>query len=331
MKILFRYVHMVCFWVRKPTGAHQTLSRSIHLGGSAINRMIPAHCADVGVKETDIPLTEEGLRRYFIGRMSYSRTKFYVLKNGEEWAVVKVAKEKRTNLFSPITEMKVLSLPDRTEFVGRPDLDVLDIGGLLRIQAEHPGKLVIVQGRFEHVSFVDVPLPAKIGLIDVVPPEPSKLETLIGQLVGDESEIIDLRTKKIDLSHIVQDIPPEDLIFLPCRVTDREMRDVCSGREALFLDKSPDVDGSRLSSSHLIGCSLSSRIFKELYSFEPRLHNICPRGFCESEEIGLPTIARCCKVKSGVQVDGDTVFLPWGANLCEVSEALRIALGKLQA
>lgn len=225
--------------------------------------------------------------------------------------------------------MEVISLPDRTEFLNRPKLDVLDIGALLRIQAKYPGWLVIVQGRFEHVSFVDVPLPARIGLIDVVPPEPSKLETLIDQLVDGNSNILDLKTMKIDLTHLVEDIPPDALILLPCRATYRETTSICDGREALFLDQSPELDKSRISSSHLIGCSLSSRIFEELYSAEPKLHNICPRDMAEFKGMGIPTIARCCKVKSGIQVDGDNVFLPWGANRCEVSEALRIALGKL--
>lgn len=290
--------------------------------------MIPAHCADVGVKEVDIPLTEESLRSYFIGRSSYCRTKFYALMNGGKWAVVRVEKEQRKNLFSPVRDIEVVSLPERTVFSDNPEIDVLDIGELLRIQAGHPGQLVIVRGRFEHVSFIDVPLPARIGLIDVVPPDPSKLELLVSQLTCNSEDIIDLEIVKIDLSHIIDEIPKGETVLFPCRAT-YGVTDICDGRETLFLDQSPEIDKSVLSSSHLIGCSLSSRIFQELYSTEPQLHNICPRDLAEAEETGIPTITRCCKVKSGVQVDGDYVYLPWGANRCEVSEALRIALGKL--
>jgi hypothetical protein len=42
---------------------------------------------------------------------------------------------------------------------------------------------------------------------------------------------------------------------------------------------------------------------------------------------GIPTISRCCKIKKDVEVDDDLILVPWGANVCEVAEALRIALG----
>lgn len=149
--------------------------------------MIPQHCGDVGVEEVSFPLTEENLRKHFLGRRSYTRTKFYAVTNGKDWAVVQVSKKPTKDLFQPVQGVNILSLPDRTSFVHEPGLDVLHIGNLLKVQSRHRGRLVVFKGRFEHVSFVDVPLPAKIRIVDIIPPAPSKLVVLVRELVGEDS------------------------------------------------------------------------------------------------------------------------------------------------
>jgi len=286
--------------------------------------MIPRHCGDVGVAEVQFDLTEQNLRKHFAGRRSYTRTKFYAVTNGREWSVVQVSKKPTKKLFQSIESVKVVSLPERTRFVREPELDVLDMGHLLKVQSRHPGKLVVFQGRFEHVSFVDVKLPAKIRIIDVVPPSPSKLETLIRDLLGAEKKSLSIDTKLVDIAQLTKE-NQEGTLIMPCRASYEGISGKPKGKR-FYLDQAPPLTEEQVRDSLLVGCPLSARIFEELYKAKPRLANICVRETVMVSASDPPTIARCCKVKEGVEVDGRMVLVPWGANFCEVAEALRIAL-----
>jgi hypothetical protein len=287
--------------------------------------MIPQHCGDVGVAEVSFPLTEESLRKHFLGRRSYTKTEFCAVKNGRDWAVIQISKKRTKNLFQPIEDIRVLSLPERTFFVHEPDLDVLHIGNLLKVQSRHPGKMVVFQGRFEHISLVDVKVPARIRLIDIVPPNPSKLETIVKELVGESSSLMKIDVELIDISDLVKETKA-DVVLLPCRSSYDGMADKIGKRERYFLDQAPELSAKQIKSSLLVGCPLSARIFEEIYGAKPNLANICVRESVKSKD-GIPTISRCCKIKKDVDVDDGLILVPWGANVCEVAEALRIALG----
>jgi len=286
--------------------------------------MIPRHCGDVGIAEVAFQLTESNLKLHFVGRRSYTRTKFYAATNGRDWAVVQVSKKAAKSLFQPIESVKIVSLPERTCFVCEPELDVLDLGNLLRIQSQHPGKLVVFKGRFEHISFVDVKLPARIRIIDTVPPRPSKLDTLIRSLIGADSSILSIELRLVDIAQLAKN-DHDGMLILPCRASYEGVPQK-PATEIRYLDQAPPLTEEQVRSALLIGCPLSARIFEELYGAKPRLANICVK---ESAKVGaseVPTISRCCKVKEGVEVDGRMILVPWGANVCEVAEALRMAL-----
>jgi len=308
-----------------PSERGQKLSESqiIRLKRSIFSRMIPRHCGDVGVAEVSFKLTEKNLREHFTGRRSYTRTKFYAVTNGDDWAVIEVSKKITKKLFQSVESIKVLSLPDRTRFVHEPELDVLDIRNLLDVQHRNKGKLVVFKGRFEHVSFVDVKLPAKVRVIDVVPPNPPKLDVLIKELAGKNS-LLKIDTEVIDIAEMIAG--KERDAMLPCRASYEGMSKRSKWK---YLDQAPTLSEGQVRSSLLVGCPLSARIFEEIYGSKPKLANICAR---ETVEVGArdpPTISRCCRVKEGVEVDGRMIIVPWGANICEVAEALRIALGML--
>ncbi|MDH4123467.1 MAG: hypothetical protein OEV21_05245 [Thermoplasmata archaeon] len=290
--------------------------------------MIPRHCGDVGIAEVDFPLEEKRLIDHFLHRKSYTRTKFYAVTNKKDWAVVQIFKKQTKNLFQKVEEVKVLSLPDRTRFIIESNLDVLQIGHLLAVQAEHPKDLIIVQGRFDHVSFIDVRLPAKIRVVDVVPPNPSKLQSIIKDFLGTSSNIIKIDLQLINIERLAEEIVGDKLI-LPCGSAYDDLVKTTK-KELLFLDRAPDLSKKDIMSAEVIGCSLSKRIFEELYGSAPNLHNMCPKEseFVTNNEI--PTISRCCKVKNGVEIDGNWVSVPWGADLCEVGEAIRIVLSMNQ-
>jgi hypothetical protein len=285
--------------------------------------MIPRHCGDVGVAEVPFELTEKNLKKHFLGRRSYTKTTFYAVTNGDEWAVIQVSKAPTKNLFQPIESVKIVSLPARTRFVHEPKLDVLDIRNLLEVQSRNKGKLVVFQGRFEHVSFVDVKLPAKIKIIDVIPPKPPKLEVLIRELVG-KNALLKIETEVIDISELVADEKAE--VIMPCRASYEDIFEK-SKRKWRYLDQAPALSERQIHSSLLVGCPLSARIFEELYGSRPKLANICARENMKRGAKEPPTIVRCCKVKEGVEIDGKMILVPWGANICEVAEALRISLG----
>ncbi len=288
--------------------------------------MIPQHCADVGIEEVNFSLSERNLREHFIGRSSYARTKFYVVSNGKEWAVIQPFKIRSADLFQKIKDVQIVSGPDRTRFLNEPDLDVLRVGDLLRIQSMYPKDLVVVKGRFEHISFVDVRLPAKIRIIDTVPPIPSKLEILLQDIIGEDSSLLNIEVRRIDIDQLIAELIDER-IMLPCRgVSYKVIDEATEGRATLFLDSPSELSKDEAESIALVGCSLSGRIFEELYGKRPRLINICSRETMTIDEDDPPTISRCCKIKNGAEVEGRGIFVPWGANLCDIAEALRFAL-----
>jgi hypothetical protein len=135
---------------------------------------------------------------------------------------------------------------------------------------------------------------------------------------------------KIDVELInILDLVKEakaDVVLLPCRSSYDGTADKVGKRKQYFLDQAPELSEKQIKSSVLVGCSLSARIFEEIYGSKPNLANICAREFMKAKD-GIPTISRCCKIKKEVDVDGDLILVPWGANVCEVAEALRIALG----
>jgi len=287
--------------------------------------MIPQHCGDVGVAEVSFLLTEENLRKHFLGRRSYTKTQFCAVKSGKDWAVIQISKKRTKNLFQPVESIRVLSLPGRTCFVHDPDLDVLHIGNLLKVQSRHPGKMVVFLGRFEHISFVDIKVPARIRLIDVVPPNPSKLESIVKELVGESLSLLKIDVELINILDLVKETKA-DVVLLPCRSSYDGIVDKAGKRKHYFLDQAPELSEKQIKSSVLVGCSLSARIFEEVYGSKPNLANICVRDSTKAAD-GIPTISRCCKIKKDVDVDDDLILVPWGANVCEVAEALRIALG----
>jgi len=288
--------------------------------------MIPRHCGDVGIADVKFSLTESNLKKHFLHRKSYTRSKFYVVNNGEDWAVVQVEKKPTRNLFQTIDSVKVLSTPDRTRFVKEPDIDVLQIGHLLRVQSRHPQDLIIIQGRFDHISFIDVRLPVMIGLVDVVPPRPSKLQSFIKNMLGDEASMLNMVTHLIDIEEIAETATGKKLM-LPCGSTYDDFIKKTK-KQIFFLDKASKLSKADLSSIDLIGCSLSKRIYEEIYGQQPKLFNICPKESELAKKYDLPTISRCCKIKNDVEVDGNWISVPWGADICEVGEAIRIALSK---
>ena len=75
--------------------------------------IVPLPYRAVSVQSYDGPMTKEALIECFLGRETYRRTEFIVLRGGDDqYAVIAVDARDREPLFSPITHVEVLALPE---------------------------------------------------------------------------------------------------------------------------------------------------------------------------------------------------------------------------
>src|SRR5262245_52119740 len=73
---------------------------------------VPLPYRGVSVQAYNEPLTEQGIVASFLGRETYRRTEFIVLKaDDERHAIIAVDASNREDLFAPIVHVEVLALP----------------------------------------------------------------------------------------------------------------------------------------------------------------------------------------------------------------------------
>ena len=73
----------------------------------------------------------------------------------------------------------------------------------------------------------------------------------------------------------------------------------------------------------LIGCERSLQFHRHFYGDEPERVDLCPRNRAVTFAAAGKVLTKCCLIERGLEVDGDTAVVPWGANLDEVREGLR--------
>lgn len=275
--------------------------------------MIPDHCKDVSVRHVNFKLTEENIASHIKGKKAYTRTDHIILLNGNDAAILRVIKAGGKELFRPIVNYEIIALPEETVFVRDEKVDVLNPSHMARIASEYPDKIVVVEGLFNHVSYIKDLKPLKLRVLDVVPPYPSKMSFLVERALS--SGMIDIPVltveQEIDLNELAKNSDSPGIIF-PCAASGLR-----SNKKSFFLDAAPgniDVE------CDLIGCSLSRRIYRALYKKDIRLINICPWDLAPRD--GIPTIVKCCKVKEGHVIDGNIIVVQWGATVREVIEAI---------
>ena len=156
--------------------------------------VVPLRYREVAFTAVDVPLSQDALAGLLMGREAYRRTRFIVAHGQAGVALVKVAKQSDEPLFSPIVAAELLAGPEETAFVTAPGTDVGVPSQLGRVAAQlAPGaKCVVVQGLYEHVSFILNPRPVQVRVVDVAPPYPAKL--------------VDQASRMAD---IAEDLPPD--------------------------------------------------------------------------------------------------------------------------
>ncbi len=278
--------------------------------------LVPLPYRNVSVQPYDGPMTEGGIADRFLGRETYRRTEFVVLRSpDDEHAVIAVSARDRQPLFAPIDHVEVLALPDACAYVRDPDTDCANRSALAALARRHDlgrDRTLICEGRYDHVNFIHHPDPFLLKIVEVAPPEPPKLFDLVCHVLGyaDLPPIIPL-LERIDLKELARDVTPRAFL-VPCR--SGGLDDL--GAPVHYLDERPPA---RLGWT-LIGCERSLQFHRHYYGDEPPRVEMCPRVIAGRRS--EPTILKCCLLEFDIEREGDLLIVPWGADLRMIERAL---------
>jgi len=280
-----------------------------------LRNLIPLPYRRVSVQRVSIPLDEDTIREYLLGKEAYRRTEYIVLRGEAGEAVVRVEKADPEPLFSPITAVDVLALPDTCVWVEDPQVDTGSPSAMaskaralgLDVQAT-----LIVEGLYGHVNFLHHPDPLVIRVFEVVPPEPPKLLALAQKALSYATDLppILLEPELVDLTTMALAHSAAAYLF-PCRASG-----LVGPGATYYLDERPPRQDWLL-----IGCERSRQIHRHFYGDEPPSVEMCPRRLLPSGN-GL-TLLKCRLLESDIEVEGDTAVVPWVATLQQVEQGLR--------
>ena len=271
----------------------------------------------VSVVDVDVALTEEALVALLVGREAYRRTRYIVARRDGDVAVLEVHKRSDGPLYSPIVDVRVLATPDECAVVRDPGVDISVPSQLAEAAARAPGtRGVVIEGRYSYIGFILDAAPARIRVVDVIPPAPAKLVDQVRRVmaIADDLPPVQIDVELVRLRGLAADATSSSVLFA-CRASGL----VVDGAAVAYLDERPPrADWS------LVGCARSREIHRWFYGDEPATVDTCPR-----ERLGAsssPTLVRCCLLEQGIDREGSTVVVPWGANLTEVRLGLTAAL-----
>ena len=273
--------------------------------------IVPLPYRGVSVQAYDGPMTEHGIASHFLGRETYRRTEFIVLRaSGGGHAVIAVDAADREPLFAPIEHVEVLALPDTCFYVRDPQTDCANRSALAALATQHAigkNRTLICEGKYHH------PSPFVLKVVEVAPPEPPKLFDLVCHVLSYANlpPILPV-LERIELKELVQDISAPAFL-VPCRSGGLE--DL--GAPIYYLDERP----AERHDWTLIGCERSLQFHRHYYGDEPPRIEMCPRVIAGSR--GEPTILKCCLCEFDIEREGEVMVVPWGANLSMIERALR--------
>ena len=279
--------------------------------------VVPLPYRGVSVQAYHGPLTADGIASHFLGRETYRRTEFIVLKGPDgAYAVIAVDAVDREPLFAPIEHVEVLALPDTCFYVRDPQTDCANRSALAALAAHHSigkDRTLICEGKYDHVNFIHHPNPLVLKVVEVAPPEPPKLFDLVGHVLSyaDLPPIIP-ELERIELKELVRNVPAPAFL-VPCR--SGGLGDL--GAPVYYLDERP----AERRDWTLIGCERSLQFHRHYYGDEPPRVEICPRLIAGARK--TPTILKCCLWEFDIERQGEIMVVPWGANLSMIEQALR--------
>lgn len=261
-----------------------------------------------------VELEERALRRHFLGREIYRRTRFVVARRDEQTAVLAVARDSETELFSPVVDVTLLAGPADCVYLHEPNTDTAIPSALAAAAAAAaPGaRAVVVQGRYAHVNFVLDPRPLRIVVREVVPPKPPKLLDQARRVLAVTEDLppIELVVSVVDLTDLAASHPAEHYL-LPCRGSGGRI----SGATVSYLDERPDP-----AEWTLLGCTRSQQIHRWFYGRDAPTVDFCPRR--SAAPASGPVLTKCCLQEEHLEHGDGWVSVPWGSSLENVREAL---------
>lgn len=277
----------------------------------------------LSLQEVDVPLTGSGVRGYLLGREVYRRTDYLALRHGSRVALAAVRKASTEPLFSPVVEARLLAGPEEVAWIESPATDVGNATALATAARPHLAdgiRAYVVRGRYEHVNFIWQPVPLRVRVVEVVPPEPAKLWDQARRVVAFDEDLppVELDLDAVSIGDLAAGHPAAEYL-LPCRGSGADL----PGRVA-FLDTRPA--GRR--DWTLVGCERSMQFHRHFYGDEPEQVDLCPlRRVDDGTGDGRPVLVKCCLRERGVEVADGVAVVPWGADLDEVRAALRALAG----
>ena len=262
-------------------------------------------------------MSEKAIQSYLLGKEAYRRTEFIVLEgSNHEYAVVAIQKSDYQPLFSNITHVEILGLPENCIYVKDSSVDCANRSALAEVAFRNQVKkdgICIVEGKYDHINFICRPDPLVLQVLEVEPPSPPKLHNMVIQVLS-YADLPPIRAelKTIDVRELCSSVDPE-CYLLPCRSGGMDQLQ----KPVYFLDERPEQRKNWV----LIGCERSLQFHRHYYEDEPPRVEMCPRKLRQNNEV--PTLLKCCLLEFEIERDGDVMVVPWGADLAMVEQALR--------
>ncbi len=279
--------------------------------------IVPIPYRKTSVQQYAGEMSEKAVRSYLLGKEAYRRTEFTVLKGvNQDYAVAAIQRSDDQSLFSEITHVEILGLPENCTYVKDSSVDCANRSALAAVAFRNQVKkdgICIVEGKYDHINFICRPDPLVLQVLEVEPPSPPKLYDMVVQALG-YADLPPIRAelKTIDVRELCNSVDPE-CYLLPCRSGGMDQLQ----KPVYFLDERPGQRKNWV----LIGCERSLQFHRHYYGDEPPQVEMCPRKL--RQESAVPTLLKCCLLEFGIERDGDVMVVPWGAELAMVEQALR--------
>jgi len=280
------------------------------------NNFVPLPYRRVSFQPYEGGMTEPAIETHLSSREVYRRTDVVVLHNADhQLAVAAVQRAESDALFTRVEAVEVLALPADCVFMQSPKTDPANRSALAKLAREHrvgSDQTAVVQGAFDHINIIHRPDPLVLRVVEVAPPDPPKLYKMAEHVLSyADLPPICLELERIDLRELCKHVQPEAYL-VPCR--SGGLDDL--GAPVYFLDERPPVRHPWT----LIGCERSLQFHRHYYGDEPPRVEMCPRKLAPTS--ARPTLLKCCLLEFGIEQDGMTVVVPWGADLPMVDKAL---------
>ena len=282
----------------------------------SVQNLIPLPYRRVSVQPYHGPMTEDAISTLLLSRDAYRRTDFIVLRGeGTQTAVVAITRAESEPLFSQITSVEVLALPETCVYTERESVDPANRSALAGVAHEldiGPEGTLVVKGLYDHVNFIHHPKPLVVRVVEVAPPEPPKLYGLARQVLSyADLPPIRLKLERIEVRELAESVHPAAYL-VPCR--SGGLDDLPAA--LFFLDERPERHDWTM-----IGCERSLQFHRHFYGDEPPRVEMCPRRIAGQRT--EPTLLKCCLLETHIEQDKNMMVVPWGADLAMVEAALR--------